>query len=57
MRVIKILNLIALAGIALGIGTILQPWWGGGFRTGFFATIIFTVFHIVTSHMGKPEAE
>jgi len=57
MRVIKILNLIALAGIAFGIGTILQPWWDGGFRTGFFATIIFTVFHIVTSHMGKPEAE
>ena len=57
MPVIRILNLIALAGMALGIGTILQPWWRGGFRTGFFATIVFTVLHIVASHMGKPEAE
>ena len=54
---IRILNGIALAGMALGIGAILQPWWDGGFRTGFFATIVFTVLHIVTSHIGKPEAQ
>lgn len=57
MHVIRILNVIGLAGMALGIGTILQPWWGGGFRAGFLATIVFTVLYIVTSHIGKPEAQ
>ena len=41
----------AIAGMALGIGIILQPWWPGGFSVGFFATLGFTVLHIVTSHM------
>jgi hypothetical protein len=54
---IATLNRIALAGIGLGIGMILQPWWAGGFRIGFFATIVFTVGHIVTAHIGKPEAQ
>jgi hypothetical protein len=57
MHVIRILNVIGLAGMALGIGAILQPWWGGGFRAGFLATIVFTVLYIVTSHIGKPEAQ
>jgi hypothetical protein len=52
----KRLGLIALAGIASGIGLILQPWWEGGFRAGFFVTIVFTILHIVVSHLSKPEA-
>jgi len=29
----------------------LNPWWPEGLRYGFFATALFTVMHIVTSHM------
>jgi len=54
---IRLFRLISLAGIALAIGAILQPWWAGGFRLGFFATILFTVVHIVTAHIGEPEAQ
>jgi len=54
---IRTLNRIALVGIGLGIGVILQPWWAAGFRIGFFATILFTVLHIITAHIGKPEAQ
>ncbi|MBT5873753.1 MAG: hypothetical protein HOH43_10060 [Candidatus Latescibacteria bacterium] len=46
----KILDRLALSGMAIGIVSILQPWWTEGLRTGFFATLIFTALHIVTSH-------
>lgn len=54
---IRVLNLAALTGMGLGMGLILQPWWAGGFRTGFFATVVFTVLHIVASHLNEPEQQ
>jgi hypothetical protein len=36
-------------GLALAI--VLQPWWSGGLRMGFFLTASFTVLQIVTSHV------
>jgi len=53
MNATKLLDRLALAGMALGVGLILQPWWAGGFRAGFFATLVFTLLHIVTSHLSK----
>ena len=53
---IQKLDILALAGMAAGIGLILQPWWLAGFRSGFFATLAFTVLHIVTSHLNQPDA-
>ncbi|MBN1675837.1 MAG: hypothetical protein JXR37_32635 [Kiritimatiellae bacterium] len=55
-RLIRRLDILALAGMAGGIGLIIQPWWAGGFRVGFFATLLFTVLHIVTSHVNGSEA-
>lgn len=40
---------IARLGMALGVGLMLQPWWGDGLRCGFWATAVFTLLHIVTS--------
>ena len=44
-------DLAARVGLAVGIALLLQPWWANGFRYGFFATILFTVAHIITSHL------
>lgn len=38
-------------GLVIGIALMLQPWWGGGYRCGFFVTAIFTLLHIITSRM------
>ena len=48
---IKWLDRIALAGIAGGMLLLVQPWWQGGFRLGFFVTMAATLMHIVTSHL------
>ena len=45
------LDRIAQAGMVLGVGLMLQPWWKAGFRWGFLATAAFTILHIITSHM------
>ncbi len=42
---------LARAGMVMGVGLMLQPFWGEGLRYGFFATSVFTLLHIVTSHM------
>ena len=52
----RTLDILALGGIAAGIGLLLQPWWPGGFRCGFFLTMGFTILHIVTSHLNQPDA-
>ncbi|MBN1809243.1 MAG: hypothetical protein JW909_09265 [Planctomycetes bacterium] len=49
----RILDIAALSGMAAGIALLMQPWWPGGFRLGFFATLVFTVVHVFTSHMNK----
>ncbi|MEE2656992.1 MAG: hypothetical protein VX733_00695 [Candidatus Latescibacterota bacterium] len=50
MSVIAILDRIAQFGLAGAVALMLQPWWREGFRYGFFATLLFVVFHIFTSH-------
>lgn len=45
-----ILDRIALIGMLLGVAVIIQPWWDGGLRAGFFVTLFFTALHIITSH-------
>jgi hypothetical protein len=41
----------ALAGMALGVALMIQPWWAGGMRAGFFATAASTLAQIVASHV------
>ena len=53
MKMLKLLDRISLAGMALGVGCILQPWWPAGFRLGFVATGLFTLLYIAVSHTGK----
>ncbi|HUW31577.1 MAG TPA: hypothetical protein VM223_08180 [Planctomycetota bacterium] len=55
MNLLAFLDRSSLTGMALGIGLILQPWWAGGFRAGFFVTAAAAMLHIITSHMNKPE--
>jgi hypothetical protein len=43
----------ALAGMAGGVATMLQPWWAGGMRTGFFLTLACTVLQIAAAHARK----
>ena len=45
------LDRVAQVGMVLGVGLILQPWWGAGFRWGFFVTAGGALLHIVTSHL------
>jgi hypothetical protein len=37
--------------MVVGVGLMLQPYWREGLRYGFFATALFTVLHIITSHI------
>ncbi|MEE3259861.1 MAG: hypothetical protein VX293_11680 [Candidatus Latescibacterota bacterium] len=45
------LDRLARMGMVVGVGLMLQPFWGEGLRYGFFATAFFTILHITTSHM------
>lgn len=47
---------LVLAGMALGVAVMLQPWWSGGMRVGFFATACFTVLHILVAHLPDKRA-
>lgn len=40
----------ALGGLALGIGLCVFPFPEGTLKFGFWITLLFTVFHIYTSH-------
>ncbi len=48
---IRLLDRMAQAGMVVGVGLMLQPWWQGGLGNGFFATAFFTILHILTSHL------
>ncbi len=48
---IRLLDKIARVGMALGVALMLQPWWQGGLRCGFFATAFCTLLNILTSHL------
>ena len=45
------LDRFSLFGMALGVATMLQPWWSDGFRVGFFVTISCTILQILMSHL------
>jgi hypothetical protein len=45
------LDRAALAGLALGAAAMLQPWWSGGLKWGFFLALAATILHTVTSHL------
>ena len=44
---------LALVGMAIGVATMLQPWWSGGMRAGFLITFACTIGQIVVSHLPK----
>ncbi len=45
-----------LLGMAGSVAVMLQPWWDGGLRIGFFATLGCTLAHIVVSHLPEKRA-
>jgi hypothetical protein len=45
-----------LIGMALGVALMLQPWWSGGLRAGFFVTALCTLLQIVLSHVAERRA-
>ena len=47
---------LALLGLALGVALMLQPWWEGGMRAGFFVTLGSTLAQIVFSHVPEKRA-
>ncbi len=49
------LERLTLVGMALGVALMLQPWWPGGMRAGFFVTLCFTLAQIVLGHMAERE--
>lgn len=51
------LDRYARIGLTVGIGLILQPYWGQGLRVGFFVTLVSTILHIVASHLPVPAHE
>ena len=42
-----------LVVMALGVALMLQPWWPGGMRVGFFVTLAGTLAQIVLGHMAE----
>jgi hypothetical protein len=53
--VISFMERLALWGMALGVGAMLQPWWAHGMRIGFFVTAASTIAQIAISHVPKRE--
>lgn len=50
-RRLRVLDRLTLVGVAVGLALVLQPWWTGGFRAGFFFTIAAVLGQIVASHL------
>ena len=48
---IRLLDRLTLFCMGLGVCAMLQPWWAGGFRAGFFLTLAAVAAQIVTSHL------
>ena len=53
MRTAK-LEALSLLGMLIGVAVMLQPWWSGGMRCGFFVAAAGTVAQIVLSHRPGP---
>ena len=49
-RALALLDRCSLAGIAAGVALVMQPWWQGGLRLGFFVVLAATVVQVVASH-------
>ncbi|GDY14526.1 hypothetical protein LBMAG53_34040 [Planctomycetota bacterium] len=43
----------ALAGIALAVALMVQPWWSDGLRWGFFLAIAAVIVQTVSSRMAS----
>jgi hypothetical protein len=54
---IRVLDRLTLGGIAAGLALVLQPWWSGGLKAGFFLTIAAVLGQIVTAHLLPAEEE
>ncbi len=52
---IGLIEKTSLAAMAAGLALILQPWWAGGFRAGFFVVAFATLAYIVFSHLRRRE--
>ena len=48
------LERLSLLGMTLGVAVMLQPWWPGGMRAGFFLAAACTLAQIVLSHLPGP---
>ncbi|MBM4015364.1 MAG: hypothetical protein FJ293_10430 [Planctomycetes bacterium] len=46
---------IAVAVMGLGLLLMLQPWWDGGLRAGFFVTLGGVIAQTVTGHLQSPK--
>jgi hypothetical protein len=46
---------LSLCGMVLGVATMLQPWWSGGMRAGFFVAAACTIAQIVLGHVQRRE--
>jgi hypothetical protein len=42
---------VLFCGMALGTALMLEPYWAGGLKWGFFLTLGSTVLEIVTGHL------
>ena len=51
------LDRATLIAMAIGLALLLQPWWSGGFRIGFFVTLTATVAQIGASHAASATTE
>jgi hypothetical protein len=47
----RMLDKFSLVGMGAGVAMMLQPWWAGGFGTGFFVTLLATMIQIVAGHL------
>jgi hypothetical protein len=57
MSAARTLDFGSLCGMALGVALMLQPWWGTGFRAGFFFTLACTMAQIIASHLSAPKRD
>ena len=52
---IRWVDRLSLVTMGLGVVMMLQKWWPGGFRAGFFVTALATIVQIVTSHLVRSQ--
>ena len=50
------LDCCARVGMVVGVGLMLQPFWGPGLKYGFFVAALSTLLHVVTSRRQVDES-